>query len=87
LRLDVDLAARMVSVLAKHNGGLRLSSWHCAVTRAEYVSECRFNRALRGLLKLRYVEKSDGKLYRVTTFGSKFLESKAEAGPQTGESA
>lgn len=84
LRLDIDLAARMVSVLAKHKGGLRLSPWHCGVTRLEYVSECRFNRALKGLQALRYVEKSDQKVYRVTAYGLKFLESKAEFRPQTG---
>jgi hypothetical protein len=46
----------------------------------EYVSECRFNRALKGLLCLRYVEKSDGKVYRVTVYGLKFLESKVDFG-------
>jgi hypothetical protein len=78
LRLDLDLATRMVSVLTKRKAGLRWRKWHCAVTKIEYVSECRFNQTLKRLVSLRYVEKTDGKLYRVTSFGSKFLESKAE---------
>lgn len=86
LRLNLDLAVRMVSVLAKHKSGLRLGPWHCSVTRTQYVSECRFNRSMRRLVALQYVEKSDTKLYRVTPHGLKFLESKAESEPQTGVS-